>query len=95
LLWPGNEIAQWDWGTIKEHMNVELKSRSSEGAQALPRLVLPGGAHTSFTVDEESNPWPMRKEREEKIGFAMANIEEQRWRAQEASNSSPAMPEQK
>jgi hypothetical protein len=90
FLWPGNEIARWDWGTIREHMGLEVKSRSTEEALTLPRLILSGGAHVSFTVHLESNPWPIRSEREEKVGFALANLDEQRWRSEQAWKASPA-----
>jgi hypothetical protein len=73
-------------------MGLELKSMSTEEALALPRLILPGGAHVLFTVNLESNPWPIRSEREENVGFALANLEEQRWRIQEASKASRANP---
>lgn len=45
LIWPGGEIALWDWGTIKEHAGQVLRPKPH-------RLVLPGGPRVSFTVEE-------------------------------------------
>ncbi|PVH79613.1 hypothetical protein DL98DRAFT_560718 [Cadophora sp. DSE1049] len=80
LVWPGNEIDEWDWGTIPEHANQELKPRSTDYYSQKPRLILPGGPSISFRAEEESDPWPMRAMRESKIGFAAANLEEEKWR---------------
>ena len=80
LVWPGNEIDQWDWGTISEHADQELKPRSAYEKSAKPKLILPGGPSVSFQAEEESEPWPMRAMREKKIGFAAANLEEEKWR---------------
>jgi hypothetical protein len=49
LIWPGVEIALWDWGTIREHLKRELKPK-------LPSLVLPGGPRVSFTVEQGEKP---------------------------------------
>lgn len=76
LLWPGSEIAAWDWGEIEQHIGEEL-NRQPE------RLVLPGGPRVSFTVAEESIPWPERAEREAQVGFDNANLAEQKWRLEE------------
>lgn len=84
LIWPGAEIAMWDWGTVRDHMNTELRARSPGlGEESkLPRLVLPGGSHISFAAQMESVPWPERGACEKRVGFMMANLEEQKWRLQ-------------
>jgi len=80
LVWPGNEIDQWEWGTISEHADQELTSRSADGKSTKLKLNLHGGPSISFKVEEESEPWPVRAMREKKIGFAAANLEEEKWR---------------
>lgn len=80
LVWPGNEIDQWEWGTISEHADQELTSRSADGKSTKLKLNLHGGPSISFKVEEESEPWPVRAKREKKIGFAAANLEEEKWR---------------
>lgn len=76
LLWPGGNIVIWEWGTIPEHLNQELKAISTKEHA----LVLPGGPHVSFTAKIETHPWPMRLERETIVGYAKANFEEEHWR---------------
>jgi hypothetical protein len=39
LVWPGGEIAIWDWGTTKQHLNQELGAKS-------PKICLPGARVT-------------------------------------------------
>jgi hypothetical protein len=73
LLWPGGEVATWEYGTVREHIGKELKGRSHP-------IVLPGGPHITFSTHTEYPPWPMRQEREARGGFAMANLAEQQWR---------------
>jgi hypothetical protein len=94
LVWPGGEIDVWDWGTIHEHANQELRPRSTDDNPHKPRLILPGGPSISFQAEEESDPWPMRPMREAKIGFMAANLEEQRWRLrqQKKQRERPASP---
>lgn len=89
LLWPGSEIFRWEWGTIKEHMNLELKPRPNEGDLEKPRLILPAGPSIIRKAEEEVDPWPARAEVESKHGFYTANREEQRWRLQQAAKKQP------
>lgn len=55
LVWPGGEIAIWDWGTIKQHLNQELGAKS-------PKICLPGARVTlefdKFGEDEERQGSP-------------------------------------
>jgi hypothetical protein len=83
LVWPGGDIDFWDWGTISDHANQELRPRSIDEVPQKPRLVLPGASSNSFQVEEELDPWPMRAAREARVGFMVANDEEQRWRARQ------------
>ncbi|KAK4204626.1 hypothetical protein QBC40DRAFT_272628 [Triangularia verruculosa] len=76
VLYPGSEVAMWDWGTIKEHLGKEMKARAA--------LMIPGGARVSFTVRAEEAPWPGRSGYEAQHGFEMANLAEQQWRRDEA-----------
>ncbi|CAO2648047.1 Nn.00g089690.m01.CDS01 [Neocucurbitaria sp. VM-36] len=87
LLWPGSNIATWEYGTVREHINQEIKDKDRS-------LVLPGGPHVSFSVHTESQPWPMRLEREARVGFGMANLEEQDWRRRQNTTNTfpPAKP---
>lgn len=39
LVWPGGEVAIWDWGTMKQHMGQELGAKS-------PRICLPAAQVT-------------------------------------------------
>lgn len=39
LVWPGGEIAIWDWGTIKQHIGQELGIKS-------PKICLPAARVT-------------------------------------------------
>ncbi|KAI2938212.1 hypothetical protein CBS63078_676 [Aspergillus niger] len=47
LLWTGKEIPYWDWGTPQQKM--ETKPNRSP-------IVIPGGAHLTFTVQEGRPP---------------------------------------
>lgn len=73
LLWPGGEVALWEYGTIREHIGRELDDRPAP-------LILPGGPHVTFSTYAELPPWPMREEREAQVGFDRANLDEQKWR---------------
>jgi hypothetical protein len=46
LLWTGQEIANWDWGT-----QPEVKNEPN-----WPPVLVPGGAHITFTVKEGERP---------------------------------------
>ncbi|KAH7371845.1 hypothetical protein BKA64DRAFT_268209 [Cadophora sp. MPI-SDFR-AT-0126] len=83
LVWPGSQINEWEWGTISEHANQELKPTSKDDDPQKPKLILPGGPSISFQALDESDPWPLRTMRERKIGFAAANLEEEKWRARQ------------
>jgi hypothetical protein len=73
LLWPGGEVPTWDFGTIREHIGQELQERTHP-------LVLPGRSHITFSTHTEYPSWPMRAEREARVGFDMANLDERQWR---------------
>jgi hypothetical protein len=49
LLWPGGEVSTWDYGTIREHVGQELQQLRSA-------LVLPGGAHITFSTHSAFPP---------------------------------------
>lgn len=87
LVWPGNEILKWDWGTIREHLNQEVKPTDADGdsISTRARLILPATEENtfSFTVEAPARQWPARKAYEEKNGFSSANFEEQRWQCQQ------------
>ena len=76
LLWPGGEIAEWDWGEGWERTGQELNGPSTSGV----RLIVPGGPHISFTAESETEPWPARAEKEAQLGFSSANMAEQQRR---------------
>lgn len=76
LLWPGSEVALWAYGTIREHINHELKNKEYP-------LVIPGRPHITFSTHTEFPPWPMRAEREIQVGFDRANQAEQKWRLEQ------------
>jgi hypothetical protein len=83
LLYPGGEVAIWEWGTIQENLGRELKARrlmSEEKKKLLPSLVMPGGARISFTARAEEPRWPEREAYEAKNGFDAANVAEREWR---------------
>ncbi|KAF3920102.1 hypothetical protein AA313_de0201430 [Arthrobotrys entomopaga] len=84
VVWPGAKIALWDWGTIRDHLNKELKPRSllPEGE---PILTIPEGSQISLTVKKEAIRWPDREVSEKRNGFMMANLQEQQWRLQKQS----------
>ncbi|XRM40926.1 hypothetical protein ABZX51_004227 [Aspergillus tubingensis] len=47
ILWTGKEIPYWDWGTPQDKMGTEPK---------WPPILVPGGAHLTFTVQEGRRP---------------------------------------
>ena len=47
ILWTGQEVPYWDWGTPQQKMETKLE-RSP--------IVIPGGAHLTFTVQEGRRP---------------------------------------
>jgi hypothetical protein len=79
LLYPGGEVAMWDWGTVEEHL-----MSSSEENSSLSTLMIPGGARVSFTARAEETPWLGRADYEARNGFELANLAEQQWRQEEA-----------
>ncbi|KAH7380165.1 hypothetical protein BKA66DRAFT_442479 [Pyrenochaeta sp. MPI-SDFR-AT-0127] len=86
LLWPGGEVALWEKGTVREHIGRELDDKPTP-------LILPGGPHLTFSTHAELPPWPMREEREARVGFDRANLDEQKWRFEQnrpKATSSPA-----
>ncbi|RAK98564.1 uncharacterized protein BO80DRAFT_466779 [Aspergillus ibericus CBS 121593] len=46
LLWTGGEVSHWDWGT---HTDVGTEPKG-------PPVIVPGGAHITFTMEE--GEWP-------------------------------------
>lgn len=46
------------------------------------------GPQLSFTIRLEPRPWPERSDREARIGFGLANIEEQEWRRKQVEHDS-------
>lgn len=79
LVWPGGEVAIWNWGTIREHEDQELRANDP----SRPVLCVPAGSRTSFTAVSEAVPWPDRAVYEARHGFLLANTEERQWRAQQ------------
>ncbi|KAF4820979.1 hypothetical protein CGCSCA5_v003592 [Colletotrichum siamense] len=91
LVFPGAEIGMWAWGSIQDNVGLEMKAgtllpsglmsrpRAKKG-QGQPQLIMPGGALLTFTAVAEEVTWPERAAREAQVGFAAANMEEQRWR---------------
>jgi hypothetical protein len=77
LLWPGANIALWEYGTIRESIGQELNDKD----QPLP---LPGGPHLTFTTFLEKEPLPERVATEARIGFDRANRAEETWRRDQA-----------
>jgi hypothetical protein len=67
LLWPGANIALWEYGTVREHISRELHDRNQP-------LLLPGGAHITFSTYTEDEPWADRAATEVRIGFDRANF---------------------
>jgi hypothetical protein len=49
LLWPGANIALWEYGTVREHMGQELHDKDQH-------LLLPGGPHITFSTYTETEP---------------------------------------
>jgi hypothetical protein len=85
LLYPGGEVAMWDWGTKSEHLDKELKAQHRlENNEIRPTLMIPGGAYISLVACEEVTPWPERAASLSAFGFDVANRMEKRWREQEA-----------
>ncbi|KAH5442398.1 hypothetical protein HBI23_132070 [Parastagonospora nodorum] len=77
LLWPGANIALWEYGTVREHMGQELDDKDQP-------LLLPGGPHITFSTHTENEPWPDRAATEARIGFDRANFAEETWRYEQA-----------
>ncbi|KAH4848055.1 hypothetical protein HBI46_091450 [Parastagonospora nodorum] len=77
LLWPGAEIALWEYGTVREHLGQELDDKDQ-------RLLLPGGPHITFSTHTENEPWPDRAATKARIGFDRANFAEETWRHEQA-----------
>ncbi|KUJ09453.1 uncharacterized protein LY89DRAFT_711234 [Mollisia scopiformis] len=88
LIWPGEEISMWDWGSKLDHVGNELKSQMMRESK-LPRLILPACAGVEFTAKEELEPWPDRAEYESKFGFVRANFKEAEWRLEQNPPPSP------
>ena len=88
LLYPGGEVAMWDWGTVEEHPGKEMKVQhlmsSSGESSSLSTVMIPGGARVSFTARAEETPWLGRADYEARNGFELANLAEQQWRQEEA-----------
>ncbi|KAK2604376.1 hypothetical protein N8I77_007314 [Diaporthe amygdali] len=91
LIFPGAEVGMWAWGSIQDNLGLEMKAgkllpsgdRSrvhTKKGEGQPPLVIPGAAIVTFTTVMEEPAWPERASREAKVGFSMANLEEQRWR---------------
>ena len=89
LIWPGEEIFMWDWGTKRDWVGKELKSQAARESK-LPRLILPASAGVEFTVKEESEPWPGRAEYEAEFGFSAANSREADWLLEQNPPRSPS-----
>ncbi|KAF2867147.1 hypothetical protein BDV95DRAFT_503446 [Massariosphaeria phaeospora] len=88
IIWAETKITMWEWGTIRQHMNQQLKAKSEDSG---PSLVLrSSGPGITFTARAEPKPWPQRAEREARIGFERANREEEQWRR--AQNPPPRAP---
>ncbi|RDW66584.1 hypothetical protein BP6252_10219 [Coleophoma cylindrospora] len=88
LTWPGARVEMWDWGTIRSHLNQVLPTLSNEGAR--PSLPIPGGSQISFMALLEPTPWPGRALRVARVGFALANIEEEQWRLEQQRPRAPS-----
>jgi len=89
LIWQGEEIFMWDWGTKRDWVGKELKSQAARESK-LPRLILPASAGVEFTVKEESEPWPGRAEYEAEFGFSAANSREADWLLEQNPPRSPS-----
>jgi hypothetical protein len=61
---------------VRDHIGRELHDRSDP-------LILPGGPHLTFTTHTETPPWSAREDREPRIGFDRANLEEQKWQLEQ------------
>ncbi|KAK4076687.1 CAZyme family GH71 [Trichoderma aggressivum f. europaeum] len=57
LVWPGGEIAMWDWGTKHEHVGLELRVDASQ-----PPLRVPARCRVSFTAAAEAENGAKRLE---------------------------------
>ncbi|KAI0903969.1 hypothetical protein F4823DRAFT_616630 [Ustulina deusta] len=86
LLYPGTERTMWEWGSINDNIDTELKREATPGH----RLVIPGGPSVTFTVRSEEEPWPDRASFEASASFATANLEEQRWRLSQIKRRTPS-----
>ncbi|KAF6829989.1 hypothetical protein CPLU01_07604 [Colletotrichum plurivorum] len=84
LLFTGTECAIWEWGKTQHFFGKTLVARppNDEQIEGLerPRVAILGGTHIKFTAHEEEEPWPRRKQYENKHGFANANYRELSWR---------------
>jgi len=88
LLYPGGEVAMWDWATRLEYLDKNLNGRPRlENDEMRPALMIPGGARISLVAYEEETPWPERAASLSAFGFDAANRMERRWREQEALKS--------
>jgi hypothetical protein len=85
LLWPGGQLALWEYGTIREQIGRELDNKPAP-------LFLPGGPHVTFCTYEELPPWSMREEREAKVGFDRANLDERQWRFEQTRMKATFLP---
>lgn len=85
LLWPGKKVAMWDWGSLQDHLNTEMRADD----QKEPRLILPGGPRITFLAESEAEPWPERERREAEVGFSRANLDERDWRSTRNRTSPP------
>ncbi|RKU46442.1 hypothetical protein DL546_006864 [Coniochaeta pulveracea] len=81
LLYPGEEILMWEWGTLTELTGREIKKRAPAATtDDCPNPLISGGARITFKAVDEDEPWPDRAARLAKVGFDMANFEETQWR---------------
>lgn len=88
LMWAGQEIQMWDWGTKRGFVGKELTSQAMR-EEKQPRLVLPASAGVEFTVREEAEPWPRRAEILAKYSLHTANSMEAQWRREQNPPPSP------
>ena len=89
LIWPGEEISMWDWGTKRDYVGKELNSQAIRESK-LPRLILPACTGVKFTAKEESELWPDRAEWESKVGLTSANYREADWQLEQNPPRSPS-----
>ncbi|KAJ0160417.1 hypothetical protein CTA2_7999 [Colletotrichum tanaceti] len=85
LLYPGAEISAREWSTGGKGAEKPGRRATTKGEEGhTPVLVVPGGGRVSLTAQAEEPPWPGREASEAKHGFEQANVEEWRWRREEA-----------